>query len=753
MKFLYLPVAFAKICYTTLPVLLHLLNNKTNLLEMKKIILSFLGLAMLSMAQAQSTHTRVLNKSNMRDGESVEYCTTHKKMEAILSDPDRSKQYLKEQQEFEELLNNSQKSGTEKAIEYTIPVVFHVLHNGGSENISTDQIMRALEILNRDYAMLNADTATIQAPFQSIRAKADIKFALATKAPNGACFSGITRTQSILTEDGDNGTGQVNAIIAGNDVYQGNWPGNKYLNIFICEDIGGAAGYTFNPGSWSATSMGNGIWVLSTYVGDNGTSSLSSSRTLTHEVGHWLNLSHVWGGTNDPGVSCGSDQVNDTPACIGSTSCSLNANTCSSDNAFWGFDQIDNVENYMDYSYCSKMFTAGQVTRMRTALTVANTGRANIVSAANLLAVGANATPALCQAKFSTNKKVVCVGETIELTDETYNLATGWTWSFPGGSPTSANTQDASVSYSAPGTYTVTLLATDGSSSDDYTMQITVLPQDEGLPYYEGFEGLSSFTGSTRWFVENGNGNAWSVTNTAGNSGTNSAKLTSFGQPEGSVDNLISGKIDLSQITSATGATLSFRCAFRKTESGNLDLLKVYASTDCGSSWDVRKTLSANTMSESNIAASAWTPGAADWVTVHVTNISSTYWVEDFRFRFDFRSDGGNNIFIDDINLYAGPQSDVLVLVGLEELSTVSGAMVFPNPADAEVNVKFSSAMNQDMTVIITDITGKIIQQHAVKAVQGDNLVFISTDTIAAGSYFVRLSNGTQYQTLPFIVK
>ena len=720
---------------------------------MKKITLSFLGLTMFSMVYSQSTPTRVLDKSNTRDGESVEYCITHKKMQEALSDPAKAKQYQKEQAEFEALLQNSQKSGDDKSITYTVPIVFHVLHNGGAENISRDQIMSALDILNRDYAMLNPDTISIQAPFQSLRSKVGIKFVLATKAPNGACFSGITRTVSTATYDGSNGQTQVNAIVAGNDVYQGQWPGNKYLNVFICQDIGGAAGYTMNPAGWSASAMSNGIFVLSTYVGNIGTSNDYTSRTLTHECGHWFNLAHVWGGTNNPGVSCDTDNVDDTPATIGSTSCNYQANTCDSDHAYWGFDQIDNVENYMDYSYCSKMFTIGQVDRMRTSLTVSSTGRANVVSAANLAAVGATTAPTLCHAKFSANKTVVCVGETLNLTDESYNLVTGWTWTFASGSPASSTVQNPTVSWNTPGTYTVTLLATDGSSSQSTSMNITVLPNNEILPYYESFEGLSNFTGSTRWFVDNTNGAAWNVTNTAGHTGSNSAKLANFGEAAGSLDQLSSGKIDLSSITSATGATLSFRYAYRKKTSADLDQLKVYMTNNCGDQWDVRKTLTANTMSGGNVVSTSWTPTSSDWVTVHVTNVTSAYWVPDFRFRFEFKSDGGNNIYIDDINLYAGAPSDNIVLAAVEELSSVTGAMVYPNPADAELNIKFAAVSDQNMKVIITDITGKVIQQNDVHAIQGDNVVLVSTETLAAGSYFVRLTDGTYYTTLPFVVK
>lgn len=723
---------------------------------MKKELSTLLTLTLcLSHSVFSQTHERTLDKENMRHGEQVEYCITHKKMNQLLSDPARAKQFAKEQQEFEHaILAKKGDNSTTKATEYTIPVVFHVLHNGGPENISKEQILSALSILNRDFAMLNQDTLSIQPQFQSIRSKADIKFVLATKAPNGACFSGITRTQSVETFNGEDGSAQVSAIVAGNDVYNGTWPGNKYLNIFVCKDIGGAAGYTFNPGGWSASSMGNGIWVLSTYVGDMGTSSLNTSRTLTHEVGHWLNLSHVWGGTNNPGVSCGNDAVADTPACIGSTSCSLNSNTCSSDNAYWGFDQVDNVENYMDYSYCSKMFTEGQVSRMRTALTISSTGRANVVSAANLAAVGATDAPALCAAKFSTLRRVICAGESLQFTDESFNAVNGWNWSFAGGSPATSTAQNPTITYNTPGTYAVQLEATDGSTSNTATIAgyITVLPAATGIPFYESFETFSDFT-SPDWFVLNSGENPWTVTTTVGKTGTHSAKLENFDQTQHQVDELESRSIDLSGITSATNVTLSFRYAYRKRTSTSNDVLKLLASKDCGEVWDIRRTFTASTMSGSNLAATAWTPAPADWVTAHVTNITSTYWNENFRFKFQFTAGGGNNLYIDDINIYSGDPSDNIVL-GVNDLGSFQDINLYPNPADHEVQISFSSPIgNNPLKFAITDLAGKTIRMIPVNAHEGSNLVFIETTDLSAGTYLIKMISSSEEKTLTFVKK
>ena len=193
---------------------------------MNKFLFSILAVAQIFAFNAQKTNT--FDPSNAREGEQVEYCITHKKMNQILSNP--ANVVIKGLDDAETLLN--QKKSIEKGIIYKIPVVFHVLHINGVENISDEQIYDALTILNRDYRKLNPDAANVHAEFQGMPTDVEVEFVLATKAPNGACFKGITRTLNALSYDGADGDAQVTAIKNGNDVFQGNWPGNKYLNIF-----------------------------------------------------------------------------------------------------------------------------------------------------------------------------------------------------------------------------------------------------------------------------------------------------------------------------------------------------------------------------------------------------------------------------------------------------------------------------------------------------------------------------------------
>jgi hypothetical protein len=700
---------------------------------------------------------RTIDPTNVRDGEQVEYCIQHKKMAALMQNPDYVLQKQQDDIEFAKALKKAQPKG----VVYRIPIVFHVLHNNGVENISDEQIMDQLAILNRDFRKQNADTATVQSDFVGMPTDAEIEFVLATKAPNGTCFKGITRTMNALSYDGADGDAQVTAIRNGNDVFNGSWPGNKYLNVFICGEIGGAAGYTTNPSGWSGTSMTNGIWILHDYVGSIGTSSVGTSRAFTHEVGHWLNLSHTWGGNNNPGnaSSCSTDDgVDDTPNCIGVTSCLINANTCNSVNSFWSYDVRDNVENYMDYSYCSKMYTGGQVDRMRAALQGTITGRFNLWQSANLTATGATGDVYLCKAQFTTDRTTICLGDSIQLVDDSYNVVSGWNWevtpatgwTFASGS--AANSQNPTINFSQPGLYTVKLTATDGSATDDEIKNnyIRVLPDPSVLPYWEGFESYSTLTNVNNWEVYNpNNNNAWTIENTTGHSGAQCAKLVNFGQGVGSVDELTSAPIDLSVIPPTGTVTLSFRYSYRKKTTADYEYLKVFVTSDCGETWAQRKTLGGNQLS-SSVSSTSWKPTQqADWVTVHMINVTSIYFTPNFKMKFKFEGEGGNNIYLDDINLYAGSPSDNLVL-SLEENTDLSAIELYPNPTDEDVHIRYSSAVDTRLAISILDLSGKVISTTTVQSKTGDNMVIIPTNGLATGTYLVQL--GTNARVLKFVV-
>ena len=227
----------------------------------------------------------------------------------------------------------------------TIPTVVHVIYSNSNENISDAQINSQIDVLNLDFRLLNLDSNNDWPQ----NADSEIEFCLASVDPNGNSTTGITRTSSNTTSWGTNDAMKFSSN-GGVDA----WPTGDYLNIWVCNIGGGILGYAQFPGGASNT---DGVVVGPNYFGTTGYLSppFDLGRTTTHEVGHWLNLRHIWGDGN-----CNVDDfVADTPASDNPNyGCATGHSSCNS---------TDMVENYMDYSddACMHLFTEGQKTRMR----------------------------------------------------------------------------------------------------------------------------------------------------------------------------------------------------------------------------------------------------------------------------------------------------------------------------------------------------------------------------------------------------
>lgn len=707
--------------------------------HMKNILFLFLAF------YSSLIFSQTIDSTNVRPGESVEYCTSHKKLQELLKNVDYRKQFETEQAQLQREESIYKSSSRKRGTVYIIPVVFHVLHSGGVENVSDQQIYDALAILNRDFRMKNTDVSTVHSDFSSLPTDAEIEFRMATLAPDGSCFKGITRTYT--TDTSTDGYDQVTLIKNGNDVYNGEWTGNKYMNIYICKAIGGAAGYTYRP-QGSGNSMLNGIWILHNYVGSIGTSNEITSRALTHEVGHWLNLMHTWGPNNNPGniESCSDpeqDQVDDTPATMGVTFCNLEEKSCG---------PRANVENYMDYSYCSKMFTAGQVTRMRTALQSTVGGRSTICSANNLKAVGVT-TPKLCVVDFSVDRKTICIGNSVNFTDQSYNSPTTWKWSFPGGTPSSSTVQNPSVTYNSPGIYSATLTVSNGVNTLTYKMDTAVIVMNESkkLTILESFN-YSNLSENNFWEVTNyQNNKRFEVYAGVGFTDNKCLYLNNFSDKGKSSDELISGSIDLSQIKNANDLTIQFRYAYAKSTSTNLEVLRLSLSDDCGDTWAVKKSITSGSLS-STTSSTSWFPlSTNDWKTFTLSGISSNYWTKDFRIKIDFQGNGGNNLFIDDINIYpTSPKEDIQVSV--TDLSNSIPVFLSPNPVEDRLVVQLDQNF-ASLHFTVVDISGKIMINRFNKEGNALNQFEINTSELQSGAYLLHVQTEQGVVTKHFIVK
>ncbi|WP_347469442.1 zinc metalloprotease [Burkholderia stagnalis] len=239
-----------------------------------------------------------------------------------------------------------------------IPVVVHVVYNTNVQNISDAQVQSQIDVLNRDYRKKNADIGSVPAAFLPLAADCRIQFVLASTDPSGGATNGITRTQTNVTGFTDDDKVKA-ASTGGADA----WPATQYLNLWVCQLDGGLLGYAQFPGGAATT---DGVVILHSAFGTVGTAAapFNLGRTASHEIGHWLNLRHIWG---DDGNGCnGSDFVNDTPNQAGPNygTPAFPHVTCSNG------PNGDMFMNYMDYvdDAAMFMFTAGQVQRMQACL-------------------------------------------------------------------------------------------------------------------------------------------------------------------------------------------------------------------------------------------------------------------------------------------------------------------------------------------------------------------------------------------------
>lgn len=222
-----------------------------------------------------------------------------------------------------------------------IPVVVNVLYKTTAENISLAQIQSQIDVLNKDFNAINSDFNNVPSTFSGVKANVGITFVL------DAVVRKSTKKTSWRTDDSmkKSTKGGINPTS----------PTTK-LNLWVCNLSGGILGYAQFPGGSSAT---DGVVVDNNAMGTTGSASapFNLGRTATHEVGHWMNLRHIWGD-----ATCGSDLVNDTPshntANYGCPSFP-HYSTCSG-------TPVEMTMNYMDYTddACMYMFSNDQKSRM-----------------------------------------------------------------------------------------------------------------------------------------------------------------------------------------------------------------------------------------------------------------------------------------------------------------------------------------------------------------------------------------------------
>ncbi len=650
--------------------------------------------------------------------------------------------HLRSWTEGKENLDNNRSSSPPT---YIIPVVFHIIHDYGTENISDAQIFDQMNILNRDFRKLNADTSQIVAPFDSIAADCNIEFRLAQLDPEGNCTDGIERIASLETYVGDDGS----------KLHQ--WPRDKYLNVWVVRDMAdGVGGYAYFPAAADGFYYPfDGIIIRHDATGSIGTSNPTSSRSLTHEVGHYLSVPHTWGFNNAPGVACGDDGILDTPQTKGWTTCNL------TNNAVCTFGQPENVQNYMEYAFCQRMFTYGQRAAMHYALNSSVADRNNLWTTANLTATGCLNVQPVCapNTDFDINRTMICEGGSVTLTDLTWgSAATSWSWTATCGATTLTSTQQnpTFTNLTQTGWYNVTLASSNATSSQTVTKNNYFYVGANQSPltavYQESFENANvMFMG----YVANDryqNGSIFQHTTGVGYTGTSSILLNNYGLSiAGDSDEFITPAYDL---RFNSGLQFQFKYAYATRSlnaSSNADAcFRVYTSVDCGISWQSRYVSLGMNVPTAGFASSFFVPqNANEWEQVTI-NLPGSFSNEDhvlFKFTFGSPDDGiANNLYIDDLNILS-------TNVGITDPSVNGGFNIYPNPGDGNSTIAYSLTESAKVQMDIFDISGRLISSvnKGEQAAGNYTMTLNETAALAPGTYMVQMTIGDKVSTQKYV--
>ncbi len=660
---------------------------------------------------------------------------------------------------------NYDPSASNKKATVIIPVVVHnITHDGGLGYVSKNVIDQQINRLNIDFNRQNSDAGNTRPIFAPYAAAIDVEFRLAHIDPNGNCTEGIVRMEHPLSHY---------PVPRDNVKSVSYWPNDgarKYFNIWIIDEIetnpdgSYVAGYAQFPGQNDNGDYG--VVICDQNVGFN-------DRTLTHELGHCLDLYHVfgYGSCNQFSPLYGEDYCDDTPAQYESVTggCNQNQNTCGFD-AFYGADVVDQIENYMSYADCQNMFSLDQKTRVESIFSNMNVnmGMGHLAASSNLIATGVADpyNPPICTpiadfkfglpgSQLGLEPVYICQGASVDFVDLSYDATpTSWNWIFTGGTPNTSNLEDPTITYNTPGVFSVThqpeTSAGSGSDTKNNIITVSSLTADYSGIVVDGFENATDF--NNEWRIENLNDGPQPfsrITTTAATGVASVRIMNRFISVAGEKHELISPSYDL---TTLANPTFNFKLAFARRSNSNNDRLLVWYSLDCGSSW----TLAMAPMQGSSLATNGgtlntgvWAPGANDWAT-KTGSLNSITNETNVRFKFEFTAGGGNNLYLDDINIDGTLSIE-------DEFKNVAGFNVYPNPTTSSAKISFNLVTDaKNLTIKIRNAVGQVV----TNVINGESfeagkytLNIDEEKKLSSGLYFIEFNADDKMQVQKLIVR
>ena len=573
----------------------------------------------------------------------------------------------------------------------TIPVVVHVIHNTAvpQQNISDAQINSQIAVLNEDFRRTNADHVNVPSLFSSLKADSEIQFVLANTTPTGAATSGITRKASTRASWGTNN--DCKRLSSGG---VDPWDPSRYLNIWVCNIGGGILGYAQFPGGAAAT---DGVVVSPQYFGSStkGTGFYLSApfdrgRTATHEVGHWLNLRHIWGDAN-----CGNDFVADTPTQQTSNGgCpAFPKPSCGNTSDMW--------MNYMDYTddRCMYMFSLGQKDRMRATFEPGG-GRSGFVSSSTpTCAVPASlSTSAITTSSATLNWGAVSGASSYDVRVKAVSSST-WT-NFNGRTGTSMN---------------VTGLA----ASTAYEWQIRTNCSGSASAYSASVN-FTTTSASVTWCASRGNNNQfeWIDLVQLGSINRTSARETNGYINTGLSTNLVRG----------SSQTITYSAGFSST--AYTEYWKVWIDWNRNGTFESTELVVNRTSSSSaNLSTSFTVPTSAvlgqTRMRVSMSDANQTACANPFNY---------GEVEDYTVNITATARVDI---DGLAANTESFEAQIYPNPASNVAHIKLVGAKDNNQ-VQIYDMAGRSVYTATINGNEDHNVNLASFEK---GIYIINITS------------
>ncbi len=702
---------------------------------------------------------------------------------------------------------------------YDLPVVVHIVHdyNNAVEYMTDDLIFNAVKEWNITFAKQNADTADVVAPFKGnipnshtrYIGNAHIRLHLASNDPHGNPTKGITRRRSYLTYSG-------NELSKFDD-----WSPTSYINIWFINKMSGANGqaaaYAHMPSDVYFIPFWDGVISLASYI--------TNDNTINHEIAHCLNLSHTWGRTNDPAVGCGDDNVDDTPPTMGHATpgcqyslpstnpnstydslCATNYYKIYTDatghDSLVNYPDTSNAQNVMDYTYCSKMFTTGQVRRMHTCLNSSVAGRNNLWDTANLIATGVwdasfnliprhdlKPIPEFSATRSSANymdrvNYFTFPNTNIIFRNQSWNdTVTSLLWTFKNGTATidTHSTTVFNMNFAQPGWVDLTMKAT-GNHTGDTTVEFknaVFVADATGTSATNYMQEWQPSGDHTKWpyFNYYNNEFKWQMDSTVGFNDHYCMKYNGFdrridpntflyaftGTPLGDFDDLFSVPMDLGAFSDTCNLNFYYSAASRSSSSLDInDSLLIDYTINNGTSWVRLAKLNKGSLINKGALATEYIPSSqSDWApkTIGIPAAARTaYTTFRFRYKPNVTNTGGtdpygnqyssgNNFYMDRVNFSRTPA--FVDMVKLDHADVV----VVPNPTSGDAYVVIKDANNVTAKITITDLTGKVVYTTSQEMNGSEAHVLIPHAAIAvSGMYLVTTTTGTQTQTKKLVV-